>query len=62
MTPSETLELLRQEIARKMEYHERKHAEAQGGDGGILYHGGAHDTLRDLQALVGEPKKARVKR
>lgn len=62
MTPTETLELLRQEIARKMEYHAKEYAASEGGDGGILYHGGAHDTLRDLQALVGEPKKARRER
>jgi len=62
VTPTETLELLRREIARKMEYHAQKCAAASGGDGGILYHGGAHDTLRDLQALVGEPRKTRQKR
>ena len=61
MTPTETLDLLRREIARKMEYHAKAYAESEPGDGGILYHGSAHDTLRDLQAIVGEPKKAREK-
>jgi hypothetical protein len=62
MTPTQTLKLLRQEIARRLEYQAEQYAASKGGDGGILYHGGALDTLRDLQKIVGEPKTARPKR